>query len=91
MKNCWQYDDKKRPNFEEILDQVEGMFKTTAGDDYYYYDRNAVYDNRTWTQRWNGAVRHTGTVYCDMTFVKWFNGMSCKICTVHLLLLKICF
>ncbi|KAK3109070.1 hypothetical protein FSP39_022224, partial [Pinctada imbricata] len=46
MKDCWEYEESKRPNFEHIQDELDGMFKSDGGDDY-YYDRNGIYDNRT--------------------------------------------
>lgn len=46
MKRCWTYESEKRPNFEEILDELQTLFTGNIDGDEYYYSQNGLYDNR---------------------------------------------
>lgn len=48
MKRCWTYESEKRPNFEEILDELQTLFTGNIDGDEYYYSQNGLYDNRKW-------------------------------------------
>jgi len=45
MKKCWRSEVSKRPPFKKVLGEMETLFVTT-GDDDYYYESKAIYDNR---------------------------------------------
>ncbi|XP_022305312.1 uncharacterized protein LOC111112206 isoform X3 [Crassostrea virginica] len=47
MKKCWTYESDKRPNFEEILDELQTLFTGNIEGDDYYYSQGGLYDNRT--------------------------------------------
>ncbi|XP_056008078.1 uncharacterized protein LOC125667473 isoform X3 [Ostrea edulis] len=46
MKRCWSYESDKRPNFEEILDELQTLFTGNIEGEDYYYTQGGLYDNR---------------------------------------------